>query len=217
MTEWIVSAPGLEQLDEPSRQKLSRLTPIILHAGHILFRPGDAVTGFVITLSGRVGVYLTGANGRELLLYAVTPGETCVQTTLGLLGDQHYTGEAIVETDVSAVIVPPEMFKELMEQSTSFRTFVFRAFADRLQTVMQVLEKVAFVAIEARLAQCLLERMEDRQQVHATHSELATMIGTSREVVSRRLSHLAGLEIISQDRGVIEITNVEALSQRAAQ
>lgn len=216
MTDWTKDAPGLEKLDDASQQKLSQLKPIILPAGHVLFRPGDTVAGFVIALSGRVGVYLTGANGRELLLYAVTPGETCVQTTLGLLGEQHYTGEAIAETDVSAVMVPPALFQELMAQSDTFRRFVFRAFAERLQTVMQVLEKIAFVAIEARLAQCLLDRMENLQ-VHATHSELATMIGTSREVVSRRLLHLAGLGIISQDRGVIDIANRDALSQRAAQ
>ncbi len=214
MAEWTLEALGLEGLDKVAREKLDLLSPIVLPRGHILFRPGDTVSGFVMALSGRVGVYLSGANGRELLLYSVEPGQTCVQTTLGLLGEQNYVGEAIAETDISVVMVPREMFVELMAQSDRFRGFVFSAFADRLNTVMQVLEKVAFVTIEARLAQCLLERAEDGE-VRATHMELATIIGTSREVVSRRVEMMAKQGLLKPDRGAIRILDPEALALRA--
>ena len=215
MNDWTLKALGLENLDEETRQKLSALSPIVLPQGHILFRPGESVDGFVMALSGRVGVYLTGANGRELLLYSVAPGQTCVQTTLGLLGEQHYTGEAIAETDISVVLVPKDLFVELMARSASFRNFVFRAFGERLQTVMEMLEKVAFVTIETRLAQVLFERNE-QGLVHATHHELATMIASSREVVSRRLEVMAKQGIISQDRGVVKILDVARLRKRAS-
>ncbi len=214
MQNWTLNALGLENLDGNAREKLAGLTPVVLPQGHILFRPGDEVLGFVLALSGRVGVYLTGPNGRELLLYSVVPGETCVQTTLGLLGEQHYTGEAIAETDISVVLVPKDMFCDLVAQSTEFRTFVFRAFADRLQTVMHVLEKVAFETIEARLAQILLSRASNKQ-VHATHQELATAIGSSREVVSRRIELLVRAGIVAQDRGMVKILNINALKKRA--
>ncbi len=214
MSDWTIKALGLEKLDRQTREKLGALEPIILPAGHILFRPGDSVSGFVMALSGRVGVYLSGANGRELLLYSIVPGQTCVQTTLGLLGEQYYTGEAVAETDISLVLVPKTLFMELMAASAEFRTFVFQAFADRLQTVMRVLEKVAFVTIEARLARCLLERA-DNAVVHATHYELATMIGTSREVVSRRIEVLARHGIVKAQRGAIEIIDLKALKARA--
>jgi CRP/FNR family transcriptional regulator, anaerobic regulatory protein len=214
MSNWTLKALGLERLDEPARKKLAGLTPVVLRQGHILFRPGDPVTGFVMALSGRVGVYLSGANGRELLLYSVVPGETCVQTTLGLLGDQDYVGEAIAETDISVVLVPRDIFMDLMAQSSVFRSFVFNAFADRLNTVMQVLEKVAFVTIEARLAQCLLERAQG-DCVRATHMELATIIGTSREVVSRRVEMLAKQGLINPDRGVIKLLDPKELARRA--
>lgn len=214
MENWTLNTLGLEDLDERSRTKLGALTPVVLPQGHVLFRPGDEVLGFVLALSGRVGVYLSGPNGRELLLYSVVPGETCVQTTLGLLGEQHYTGEAIAETDISVIMVPKEMFSELVAQSTPFRTFVFRAFADRLQTVMHVLEKVAFVTIEARLAQLLISRASD-DQILATHQELATAIGSSREVVSRRIELLVRAGIVAQDRGVVKILDLKALKGRA--
>ncbi|MCF6301957.1 MAG: Crp/Fnr family transcriptional regulator [Devosiaceae bacterium] len=214
MENWTIKALGLEGLDDRSRKQLGTLTPVVLPQGHILFRPGDAVQGFVLALSGRIGVYLTGPNGRDLLLYSVVPGETCVQTTLGLLGEQHYTGEAIAETDISVVLVPKKMFSELVAHSSSFRKFVFRAFADRLQTVMHVLEKVAFVTIEARLAHLLLSRASDNK-IHATHQELATIIGSSREVVSRRIELLVRAGIVAQDRGIVNILDKKALQKRA--
>lgn len=214
MNSWALNTLGLEQLDDKARRQLSALDPIVLQAGHILFRPGDEVSGFVMALSGKVGVYLTGPNGRELLLYTVEPGETCVQTTLGLLGEQHYTGEAIAETDISVVLVPKAMFLDLMAHSTDFRTFVFGAFANRLQTVMGVLEKVAFLTIEARLAQILLSRSESGD-VHSTHQELATAIGSSREVVSRRIEVLVRDGIVSKNRGVVKVLDKKKLLSRA--
>ncbi len=214
MSNWTIGVLGLEKLDQPTRQKLGALAPVTLPAGHVLFRPGDPVSGFVMAISGRIGVYLTGANGRELLLYSLVAGQTCVQTTLGLLGEQHYTGEAVAETDISLALVPKELFMELIADSASFRTFVFQAFALRLQTVMGVLEKVAFVTIEARLAQCLLDQAS-AGFVHATHQELATMIGTSREVVSRRIEALARQGIVTPDRGVIALLDEKALQARA--
>lgn len=214
MSNWTIGALGLETLDQPTRDKLGVLAPVVLPAGHVLFRPGDAVSGFVMAISGRIGVYLSGANGRELLLYSVVPGQTCVQTTLGLLGEQHYTGEAIAETDISLVLVPKELFLDLLASSKSFRAFVFQAFALRLQTVMSALEKLVFVTIEARLAQCLLERADDGF-VHATHQELATIIGSSREVVSRRIEALAREGIVNPDRGVIALLDKKALKERA--
>ena len=215
MGDWTLKALGLESLDKGAREQLGALAPIVLPAGHVLFRPGDEVSGFVMALSGKVGVYLSGANGRELLLYSVEPGETCVQTTLGLLGEQHYTGEAVAETDISVVLVPKELFSELIASSHEFRTFVFSAFANRLQAVMGVLQKVAFLTIEARLAQILLSRAKDGE-VHSTHQELATAIGSSREVVSRRIEGLVKSKVLSQNRGLIRILNEAQLLARTA-
>lgn len=214
MTNWTLTALGLEQLETGARQKLAALEPIVLNKGDVIFRPGDQVGGFVMVLSGRVGVYLVGASGRELLLYAVTPGETCVQTTLGLLGENDYSGEAIAESDISAVMVPRALFLELMAESVAFRGFVFRAFADRLQSVMHVLEQVAFVTIEVRLARHLCDNVLDGKLV-TTHQELATAIGTSREVISRKLESFAKQGLISLERGSIHIKDIGALRQMA--
>lgn len=215
MVGWADQASFLADIDDEARRALEALKPMHVPARATLFRPGDAAQSFVILLSGRIGVYLTGRNGRELLLYSVTPGETCVQTTLGVLGGAPYTGEAVAESDLVAVMVPPAVFERLMASSPAFRAFVFKAFADRLGDLMFVLEQVAFVKVEQRLAHALLERADDEGRVTLTHQELAVVIGTAREVVSRRLEALASRGVVASERGQIRIIERGELARMA--
>ncbi|THV24684.1 Crp/Fnr family transcriptional regulator [Peteryoungia ipomoeae] len=215
MAGWADQAGFLAGIDAEARRVLEALTPVHVPFRTALFRPGDEAQSFVILLSGRIGVYLTGRNGRELLLYSVTPGETCVQTTLGVLGGAPYSGEAVAESDLVAVMVPPSVFERLMAESTAFRAFVFKAFADRLGDLMFVLEQVAFVKVEQRLASALLERADSEGRVALTHQELAVVIGTAREVVSRRLEALASKGVVANERGEIRIIERGDLSRMA--
>lgn len=215
MAAWIEQAPFLTELDREARASLEALRPQHIPDRTTLFRPGDQAEAFVILLSGRIGVYLTGRGGRELLLYAVTPGETCVQTTLGVLGGAVYTGEAVAESDLVVVMVPQAVFEVLIAKSAAFRTFVFRAFAARLGDLMFVLEQVAFVKVEKRLALALIERAAGNDVIEATHQELAAVIGTAREVVSRRLEALASKGIVANERGLIRVLDAAELGRMA--
>ena len=209
---WVDRAPGLGDLDADTRRQLEAVRSITIPKGQVLFRPGDEVTCFGVLIGGRVDIYLTGATGREILLYSITPGESCVQSTLGLLGENDYSAEAVAETDVDAVMIPKSLFLSLLGRSEAFRTFVFQSFAKRLQSVMQVLERVAFIRIEERLAAALLERADHDGVVRTTHHELATAIGSVREVVSRRLEVLAKKGFVSLDRGTIRVADRAGLA-----
>jgi CRP/FNR family transcriptional regulator len=215
MASWITGTPYAAVLDTPSRAALEPLKPQLIKAGTVLFRPGDRPSGFVLTVSGRINVYLNSRTGRELLLYSIDPGQTCVQTTLGMLGSQPYSGEAITESDVVAVVVPPKTFDRLLTESDDFRRFVFKAFADRLGEMTNLLEMVAFVKVERRLAQWLLAQASEGGLVKATHAEIASAIGSAREVISRRLEALAGRGIVSLERGAVQIESLGGLRQIA--
>lgn len=216
MTDWLDLAQGLEAVDDRARKALASIVPVTVPKGHVMFRPGDEVCGFVVMLSGQVDVYLTGASGREILLYSVSPGETCVQTTLGILGEDDYSAEALAATDVEIAIIPKSLFMELLDGSSKFRMFVFHSFAQRLQSITQVLERVAFITIEERLAAALLERVDENGLVHCTHQELATAIGSVREVVSRRLELFAKKGLVTLERGNIHIAEARGLQRLIA-
>lgn len=215
MTDWVEEAAGFERLDAGARRRLFRLAPVTLPRGTALFHPGEAAKGFVVVLSGRIDVFLTGPSGRDILLYSVEPGGSCVQTTLGLLGGEDYSGEAVTATDVRAVLIPKGEFLSLMEGSPTFRAFVFAAFALRMQGMLHLLERVAFQRVESRLAAALLDRAEGTE-VRATHQELATAIGSAREVVSRRLDALARSGLVATERGAVTIRDRTGLARLAA-
>ena len=215
MTDWIKTAPGFGALDPAARNLLAPLVPMTLPRGAALFHPGDAAKGFVIVLAGRVEVFLTGSSGRDILLYAVEPGGTCIQTTLGLLGGEDYSGEAVTASDCRLVLIPKGEFLTLMDRSAPFRAFVFSAFAQRMQGMMHVLERVAFQRVESRLAAALLDRAE-AGRVAATHQDLATAIGSAREVISRRLEAFARAGWVRTERGAVTLTDMPALRRLAA-
>jgi len=205
----------LAALEADVADDLARLPRHRLPAGATLFRPGDAAPGFVLVSQGSVSVFLTGRNGREIALYDVGPGQTCVQTTLCLLGEERYTAEARAMTDVEIVIVPGGQFMRWVDERPQFRGFVFRAFGARLAEVTAILEQVAFVKIEARLAAELLKRAGADGVVRATHHDLAVAIGSAREVISRRLEVLARDGLVALDRGLVRIVRAEDLRQIA--
>lgn len=211
---WTEALEVFDLLDSADKAELNALPARDLPAHQILFRPGERPGGFVVVLSGRVDVYLTGPSGREIILYSVTPGKTCVQTTLGLLGDEAYTGEAITAEPARLVLIPKPLFSRLMDESKSFRAYIFSAFGERLQDMMAVLERVAFHKIEARLAHGLLERAVGGE-VSATQAELAAQIGSAREVVARQLDTFAKRGLVERERGSIRLIDIPALERLA--
>jgi len=209
VSDWL-DASGLPDLSDTSRAALALLQPMEVPDGTVLFSPGETVKGFVIVLRGRVEVFLTGPSGRDILLYEVAPGQSCVQSTLGLMGGDDYSGEAVARGPSRVVLVSRALFLQILDDDPAFRSFVFRAFAQRLQSMMQVLERVAFLRVEARVAEALIARAQDGR-VEATHAELATLIGSAREVVSRRLDAFARRGIVELERGMVILRDAEAL------
>ncbi len=203
--DWVSASP-LSNLEPEARAQLAPIQASALPKGTPLFHAGDEVQGFAVVLSGKVGVYLTGAGGREILLYDITPGKTCVQSTIGLMGQELYSAEAICEVDTRLAVLPRPLFSALLGSSPAFREYVFSAFAERMHSMMHLLEQVAFVRVETRLAAALL-KLAEGGVVHATHAELATHIGSAREVVSRRLDAMAKRGLVRLDRGSVTLTN----------
>jgi len=202
----------LPGLDSGRVARLDALPAMDLPSGQYLFRAGDRAQGFAMVLDGRVEVTLTAASGREILLYAIEPGQSCIQTTLGLMGDAPYSGEARTVTQARIVMIPVAEFARLMDEAAPFRAFVFRAFAARMAELTALLETVAFTGIEPRLARALLD-MAKGGQVHATHAELAARIGSAREVVSRQLERWAGQGLIATQRGQITVLQQSELER----
>lgn len=212
---WTGRVPEFAALGPEDRAALEALTVMPLPRGSVVFRPGDSVQGYALVLAGRIDVSLTGASGREIMLYSVAPGQSCIQTTLGLLAGDDYSAEAVASVETELVLVPRALFLSLVDRSGAFRALVFAAFADRMQTMMQLLEKVAFQKVESRLAERLLALAPEDGTIRMTHADLAGQVGSAREVVSRRLESWARSGWVSVGRGTITVQDRAALSALA--
>ncbi len=210
---WTQDSAEMAGLDAPARALLNTLAPLDVPKGAVLFAPGHAVKGYVVMLSGQVDVTLIGPNGRDILLYRVAPGQSCIQSTLGLLGGDEYTGEAMAASAARLVLIPKDVFFALIDSSPGFRRLVFGAFAERMQAMMQLIENVSFMPVEARLAALILDRIGPDNCLKMTQADIARAIGTAREVVSRRLDRLAQAGLVAHERGVVTVLDLRGLEE----
>lgn len=202
--------PELLQLSEESLSLLEQGI-YVTHApaGTTMFSEGSECKGYVMLLEGSVRVQKTSEDGREIVLYRVESGESCVMTTTCLISDDEYGAEGIAETDITVATIPPHIFNQLLQKSDKFSRFVFEVYAKRMSMLMMLVEEVVFKKLDIRLVQLLLDKKADKFDI--THQDLATELGSVREVISRQLKVFERQSLIKLGRGHIEVLNRDGL------
>lgn len=216
-TDWISKFDGLSRLEASVKETLMRKSDVVrVPAGAVIFGPGKSPENLLLLLDGRVRVQQVSEAGREIVLYRVEAGESCVLTTACLLAHEEYAAEGIAETDLEAVAIPRPVFDELVSSSIAFRTFIFTAYSKRITDLFLVIEEIAFQRLDIRLSQKLLELARGTGKISATHQQMAAELGTAREVVSRQLGEFQRRGWIGQSRGAIDLLNVGAVQRLAS-
>jgi CRP/FNR family transcriptional regulator len=206
--------PLLSGLSPTARQRIEKEGRLIeVPAGTRIFDEQQPCTGFPFVLSGQVKVAKASASGRELPLYRVHAGETCVISSACLLGHNDYNAYGVAETPLKLLVLPAGLFEELLAES-DFRRFVFGLFSERVADLMQLVEAIAFHRLDQRLAGLLLGH---GQTVHTTHQQLADELGSVREIVSRLLKSFAEQGLVELGRNQIDILDPVGLRAIAAE
>ena len=215
-TEWVDNFVGLSRLKgEPRRRLLEGSRIERFKKGTVLFGPDRSPQNMLFLLDGTVRVQQVSENGREIVLYRINAGESCVLTTACLLTFDHYSAEGVAETDIEAAAMPRGVFDDLIATSPEFRNFVFSAFSKRITDMFLMIDEVAFQKIDARLAQRLLLLSPGGSKIAATHQKLAVELGTAREVVSRQLQEFQRRGWVELSRGTVTILDRAALESLA--
>jgi len=213
---WKQVLPQLAALEDPAAQKLfSQAQEVSLPANSIVFHQGDPCSNYLLVLEGSVKVLTRAENGREIVLYRLAAGDSCVLTTSCLFGNVPYPAEGSTETAVTALSIPSKAFKKAIQQSDAFRTLVFQTFTAHLASVIALVEEVAFGRLGSRLARYLLKHAESGTRINITHQALATELGSAREVISRQLKELERTGLVTLQRGCIQLQDMDALKQLA--
>lgn len=214
--DWIEQFPGLGSIEERTRARLIERSRVVsVPKGTVIFGPGKAPESMLLLIEGTVRVQEISEGGREIVLYRVSRGESCVLTTACLLADENYLAEGIAETDIAAVAIPRQTFEDLIAGSSGFRRFVFSAYSKTLTELFMIIQEIAFSRIDIRLAQRLCGRSNADSEVFLTHQQLANELGTAREVISRQLNEFLRRNWIHTARGKIRLTNKAALDRLA--
>jgi CRP/FNR family transcriptional regulator len=212
--DWLRAFPALAPVTDPAWRRVAATAQVIhLPAGQVAFRPGDVCENYLMVASGTIRVQKVAENGREIVLYRVEPGETCVLTTSCLLGGARYPAEGITEGAVEAAVLPIARFHEAVAASDGFRRFVFASLGERLSDLMVLVEAIAFGRVDARLAERLLALGGPNGTITTTHQGLAAELGTAREVVSRLLKEFERHGWVALSRGRVEIKDRAALER----
>ncbi len=204
--DWRQSFPALaHSSDDSVRQMLASAQRITLPVDSWVFRAGAPCGRYLLATAGSIRVQLTGATGREVTLYRVISGNSCILTTACLLSGEDYPAEAWTETPVTALAIDRGAFQAAVERSPDFCRFVFQSFSQRLADVIRRMDEVMFAPVDARLAACLLAALRRGALASMTHQDLAVELGTAREVVSRHLKRFEAQGWLHLGRGQIEV------------
>lgn len=214
--DWVNSFPDLQELPaEDLRILTGRAAVMTLPAGTTVFAPGVQPDHFLLVLDGSVRVQQVSQSGREIVLYRVRGGDACIMTTACLFSGENYSAEGITETEVTAAAIPKDAFEEAIARSPGFRRIVFADYSNRLSDLMHVVEDVAFERLDKRLAKHLLAAANGNGEITATHQDIASELGTAREVIGRLLKEFDRRGWVTLTRGKITLVDRPELERAA--
>jgi len=190
--------------DELLKELLVIARPQAVPAGKQIYSEGDSCQVIAFVLSGELRVYKAGQTGREITLYEIGPGETCILNASCILSGMSYPANAVTISDVTMLLLPSAGFRRLVDKHEEMRDFIFTLLSRRLSGVMELVEEVAFGRMDERLLDYLIEKSENGN-LDTTHQKIANDLGTSREVVSRLLKDLERKQEVRLSRSSITL------------
>ncbi|MCJ2035997.1 Crp/Fnr family transcriptional regulator [Methylobacterium sp. J-068] len=184
----------------------------VLEAGAIAYELQDACANYLMCIDGRTRVFRMSETGREMLIYKVGAGGTCVLTTQCLLSGGGFPAQSVAEARTELAALPSDTFRQLMRESEAFRTFVLDDYTKLLSGMFDLVEEIAFAPLEQRLARRLLVEADAEGIVWKTHQQLASDVGSVREVVSRLLGEWADDGLVEIRRGQVQVIDRASLA-----
>ena len=201
--------------DDIGKSILKQAREVLMPINTTIFKQGDSCQNYFLVIDGSVKVLARAENGREIVLYRVKRGQSCTLTVACLFAHSKYPAEGITETEVRALLIPLAAFNQGLQHSADFRKQVFDSHSQRLSEIISLVQEISFGRIDTRLARALLHYLDNNMMIHITHQNLATELGSVREVISRQLKEFEHRGWVELLRGHIKVLNVSALEQLA--
>ena len=199
----------------PSQQQLvsSSIVPRTLGKGAVLHDGSADCAGLVMIKSGQLRAYILSEDGREITLYRLLDQDICLFSASCVMRSVQFEIMIAAEKESEVFILPPYIFKKIMEESAPLANYVNELMATRFSEVMWLIEQIMWKSVDKRLANFLLEEstLEDSDELKLTHEAIANHLGTAREVVTRMLRYFQNEGYVKLTRGTVQITDRDGM------
>lgn len=177
------------------------------HAGDIIIDYNQYIRWTPIIHTGLIGVYRTDEDSREILLYYIRPGESCIMSFLAGINHDISKIKAVAEEDSELYLFPVEKSNTWLQQFPEWNRYLFKLYQQRFEDLLEVVNSIAFKKMDERLAGHLKKKSElvQSSELSITHSQLADELGTTREVVSRLLKQMEKEGLLKLSRNKITL------------
>ncbi len=185
--------------------------------GAVLHNGDLDCTGLFAIISGQLRAYILSDEGREVTIYRLFERDICLFSASCIMSSIQFEVVIDAEKDSEIWIIPPKVYKTVMEQSAPLANFTNQIMASRFSEVMWLVEQVMWKSQDKRLAAFLVEEsaIEESRILKITHDRIANHLGTAREVVTRMLRYFQNEGMVKLTRGSIELADPESLEDLA--
>ena len=176
-------------------------------AGDVIMRTGQYIKNTVLVISGRIKIYREDDNGGEFFMYYLQPGQACAISMICATKNETSQIMAKVVEDAELIMVPLPLMDKWMMQHRSWYEFVIETYRSRFEEVLDVVDNIAFKAMDERLVFYLKRHQEvsNTKVLNLSHQEIALELNTSREVISRLLKKMEQRGLLKLHRNQIEL------------
>ena len=200
ITEFKTSPELVEKLQQYSIKKT-------YEAGDIILNENAHIRSIPIVTKGTLKVIRTEEDGREILLYYIKAGESCIMSFLGGLHNETSKVKAEVEDDAEILFLPLEKVSLFIKEYPQWLDYIFRLYHKRFEELLEVVNAIAFKKVDERMLDLLNKKVEltENKTLNITHEQLANELGTARVVVSRLLKQLEEIGKVKLGRNKITL------------
>lgn len=177
-------------------------------SGTVLLKEEDTVHFLPLLVKGSLKVTRTDRTGRDILLYYISAGESCIASYAAALFHEASRVRAVTEDDCDLVLLPVKFLDEWARLFPSWNLFIVRLYYRRFEELLESFNSLAFQKLDERLADHLKRKsqLQGNTSITVTHQQLADDLGTAREVVSRLLKSWESEGKVELSRGMIKIS-----------
>lgn len=177
-------------------------------AGDVIVSDHASIHSIPIVLSGSLKVMQSDDEFREMVMYYLQPGETCVMSFLAALYNDTSKVKAVAEEDSEIVFIQIGKMRELMSKDPKWLNYIFQVYHKRFEELLDVVNAIAFKKMDERLLQFLKKKAEvsGSNDIKITHEQLGQELGTAREVISRLLKQMESEGLVELGRNRITLT-----------